>query len=142
MTVKNNCIALRDAVVIKDLCFSYNNCDKILNGIELTVPKARIYGLLGPSGCGKTTLLKCILGRLKPDSGVISIFGGRPKKCHIPGAGVGYMPQELALYQDFTIGELLTYFGRIFAMNCNEINAKIHELIELLQLPKKNTLIG
>ncbi|XP_054155163.1 ABC transporter G family member 20-like [Oppia nitens] len=114
----------------------------ILNGIELTVPKDRIYGLLGPSGCGKTTLLKCILGRLRPNSGDISIFGGTPHECRIPGAGVGYMPQELALYYDFTIEELLIYFGRIFAMNRQEMVIKIDELIQLLQLPKKNTLIG
>ncbi|CAG2115275.1 unnamed protein product, partial [Medioppia subpectinata] len=132
----------RDAVRIRQLCFSYSNCDRILDDIELSVPKTRIYGLLGPSGCGKTTLLKCILGRLKPDSGDICIFGDKPSKCHIPGAGVGYMPQEIALYQDFTIGELLRYFGRIFAMNCREIEAKIQELIDLLQLPKKSTLIG
>ncbi|CAG2107472.1 unnamed protein product, partial [Medioppia subpectinata] len=132
----------RDAVRIRQLCFSYSNCDRILDDIELSVPRTRIYGLLGPSGCGKTTLLKCILGRLKPDSGDICIFGDKPSKCHIPGAGVGYMPQEIALYQDFTIGELLRYFGRIFAMNCREIEAKIQELINLLQLPKKSTLIG
>ena len=44
----------RVAVYAKDLCFSYFNCDSILNEINLTVNKANIYGLLGPSGCGKT----------------------------------------------------------------------------------------
>uniref|UniRef100_A0A1I8GMR1 ABC transporter domain-containing protein n=1 Tax=Macrostomum lignano TaxID=282301 RepID=A0A1I8GMR1_9PLAT len=38
------------------------------------------YGLLGPSGCGKTTLLKCIVGRLRPDSGLIRVMGQRPGK--------------------------------------------------------------
>jgi ABC-type multidrug transport system ATPase subunit len=131
------------AVSVKNVYFSYSK-SLILNGINLSVPKATIYGLLGSSGCGKTTLLRCTLGRLKPKSGEIVIFGGKPgsKVCQIPGAGVGYMPQELGLYHDFTIAETLTYFGRIFAMNKNEINDQIEALIKLLQLPKKNKLIG
>jgi len=131
------------AVSVKDLYFSYSK-NLILNGINVTVPKATIYGLLGSSGCGKTTLLRCTLGRLKPKSGQILIFGAKPgsRLCRIPGAGVGYMPQELGLYLDFTISETLTYFGRIFAMSKTQINQKIDELIKLLQLPKKTKLIG
>jgi ABC-type multidrug transport system ATPase subunit len=55
------------------------------------------YGLLGPSGCGKTTLLRCIVGRLKPISGYIKVFGSIPgtKNACIPGPGVGFMPQVL-----------------------------------------------
>ncbi|GBL78849.1 hypothetical protein AVEN_184337-1, partial [Araneus ventricosus] len=53
------------------------------------------YGLLGPSGCGKTTLLRCIVGRHKPSSGTIKIFGKTPGQgdCTVPGPGVGFMPQ-------------------------------------------------
>jgi ABC-type glutathione transport system ATPase component len=70
------------AILIRNLSFSYKSINKstkpeslILNGINLTIPKSNIYGLLGSSGCGKTTLLKIILGRIKPKSGTISIFG-------------------------------------------------------------------
>jgi ABC-type glutathione transport system ATPase component len=70
------------AILIRNLSFSYESINKstkpeslILNGINLTIPKCNIYGLLGSSGCGKTTLLKIILGRIKPKSGTISIFG-------------------------------------------------------------------
>ena len=53
------------------------------------------YGLLGPSGCGKTSILRCILGRLKPSTGRISVFGFRPgtRQSRIPGPGVGFQPQ-------------------------------------------------
>ena len=44
----------RVAVITKDLCFAYLNSKPIINGIDITVKKANIYGLLGPSGCGKT----------------------------------------------------------------------------------------
>lgn len=50
---------------------------------------------MGPSGCGKTTLLRCCVGRLKPDSGYVRIFGFQPGEpgSQIPGAAIGYMPQ-------------------------------------------------
>ncbi len=63
----------------------------VLQGLDMDVQSGSIYGLLGPSGCGKTTLLKVSLGFLSPESGVVSV------PPDIPGSGVGYSPQEIAL---------------------------------------------
>ena len=71
----------------------------------------------GPSGCGKTTLLKCIVGKLKVDSGLVHVFGEPPgpkSKSGVPGRRVGYMPQELALFDEFSITETLIYFARLY----------------------------
>lgn len=72
------------------------------------------------------------------------IFGSKPgtDRCNIPGPGVGYMPQEFGLYFDFNIKEILTYFGRIYAMSKRNINKKVSHLIELLQLPRMSKMIG
>jgi ABC-type multidrug transport system ATPase subunit len=84
------------------------------------------------------------LGLLKPKSGCIEVFGKEPnsKYSYIPGSGVGYMPQEIALFNEFTIGEILKYFGIIYHMKSDVIEKRIQHLIELLRLPKKDRKIG
>ena len=103
----------------------------------------RSYGLLGASGCGKTTLLSCIVGRHHLDSGEVYVFGGVPgtKESGIPGPRVGYMPQELALYAEFSIEETLYFFGRLYKLSNSFIKNQIHFLCDLLTLPPGNRYI-
>lgn len=50
-----------------------------LNGLNLTLKKGTILGLIGPNGSGKTTAINCLLGLLNYDSGDIKVFGGELK---------------------------------------------------------------
>jgi len=143
---KNSNSMERLAVEVKrvKLCYGRGKNQKtILANINLTVPEGAIYGLLGPSGCGKTTLLRCVVGRLKPDSGYVRIFGFQPGEpgSQIPGPAIGYMPQEIAVYEDFTIEETLIYFGRIFRLSKEKLNERIDFLLAFLDLPHKNRLV-
>ena len=61
-------------VEIRDLHFSYEN-RKILDGINLTIPRGKKVAVLGASGCGKSTLLKIIMGQLKPEKGQVLVDG-------------------------------------------------------------------
>nr|XP_057914978.1 ABC transporter G family member 23 isoform X2 [Doryrhamphus excisus] len=130
------------AIHCRDVCRSYGKL-KVLNNLNLTVPQGHIYGLLGPSGCGKTTLLKCIVGTLKISRGHISVLGKPPgfPGHDVPGKMVGYMPQELALYNEFTISDTLTFYGRIHGLTWKETQARMNFLIEFLDLPQKHRLI-
>lgn len=60
-------------VGIKDLSFSYNSKNAILKNISFDLFKSEILGIIGPNGGGKTTLLKILVGQLKPSSGNINI---------------------------------------------------------------------
>ncbi|XP_026729160.1 ABC transporter G family member 20 [Trichoplusia ni] len=113
------------------------NPNIILDGLNMTVPKGTIYGLLGASGCGKTTLLSCIVGRRRLNSGEIWVLGGKPGSpgSGVPGPRIGYMPQEIALFGEFSIRETLIYFGWIANMPTKEVEERIDFLIALLQLP-------
>ncbi|CAN8001715.1 unnamed protein product [Ixodes hexagonus] len=136
----------RLAVDVRGLRISYgrgNNAVETLRGIDLSLPEGKIYGLLGPSGCGKTTLLRCIVGRLKPRQGSVYVFGRRPGQAggYIPGPGVGYMPQELTLYPEFSIHETLTYFGRLFRIEAHVLRERTTFLLRFLGLPEKSRLV-
>ncbi|XP_077995446.1 ABC transporter G family member 20-like [Glandiceps talaboti] len=136
-----------NAVICRDVHKTYGQVGKglhALQGVNLTLPQGIIYGLLGPSGCGKTTLLRCMLGRLTKDQGEITVNGKAPGTAGhgVPGRMVGYMPQETALYSEFTIGETLTFFGRLHKMKENNIKDRIQFLLEFLDLPPRTRIIG
>lgn len=64
------------AVFVSQLNYYYKK-QLVLNRVNINVPQGKIYALLGSRGCGKTTLLKCVLGMLKPKIGEIVVFGNR-----------------------------------------------------------------
>jgi ABC-type multidrug transport system ATPase subunit len=101
------------------------------------------YGLLGPSGCGKTTLLRCIVGRLQLNRGDIIVLGERPgtRGHQVPGRAVGFMPQETALYKDFSISEMLHYFGHLHNMDRKDILSREEFLLSFLDLPSRSKKI-
>ncbi|KAJ8405118.1 hypothetical protein AAFF_G00330390 [Aldrovandia affinis] len=130
------------AIRCRDVCRSYGKL-KVLSSLNLNVPQGHIYGLLGPSGCGKTTLLKCIVGTLKISRGHITVLGKPPgfPGHEVPGKMVGYMPQDLALYDEFTISDTLWFFGRIHGLSSKETQARMDFLIDFLDLPQRSSLV-
>ena len=86
-------------VEIRDLDASYNG-DTILKNINLTIEQNDFIGLIGPNGGGKTTLLKVILGLLKPKKGEIKVMGQLPLRGR---QEIGYVPQNITYDSDFPI---------------------------------------
>lgn len=64
-----------------------------------------------------------------------------PPGSGVPGKRVGYMPQEIALYGEFTIKETMMYFGWIFGMETREIVERLRFLLDFLDLPSENRMV-
>ena len=84
-------------IIMENISFSYKQ-NQILEDVTLLIHKGEFASIVGPNGGGKTTLLKIILGLLKPDQGKISIFGKSPEEVR---QKIGYMPQYAHLDMDF-----------------------------------------
>ncbi|ODM98615.1 ABC transporter G family member 23 [Orchesella cincta] len=130
----------RDAVLIKNASKKYgkdSTACTVLSDLNMCVKEGTIYTLLGSSGCGKTTLLSCIVGTTQLDDGECKIFGLKPgtKECGIPGKNVGFMPQEIALYGEFTIEEAMHFFGTVNGMSNDKIKNRMVFLKKFLNLP-------
>jgi len=87
------------AALLKDVSFSYRN-RKILEKVTLSISYGDFATIVGPNGGGKTTLLKLMLGLLKPDAGTIELLGTTPEKSRLD---IGYMPQYARLDMQFPV---------------------------------------
>lgn len=137
----------RNAVNFNDVKLSYGEGKKrvqVLRGINMKVPEGAIYALLGPSGCGKTTLCNCITGRNKPTSGKVSVFNKTPgtPESNIPGPIIGYMPQEISLFPDFTIEETLLFFSNLYRLDKRRARDRVDFLVDFLELPDKKRMVA
>lgn len=86
-------------VVMTDLAFSYNGAP-VLEEVNFQIAAHDFVTVLGPNGGGKTTLLKLMLGLLRPTSGTVRIFGRPPKEVR---PRIGYMPQQVKLDPRFPV---------------------------------------
>jgi len=95
--------AIGDPIIqITDLHFAYNG-QRVLEDVNLTVREGDFIAMIGPNGGGKTTLLKLILGLLKPDQGEIRVMGRRPSRM---SHQIGYVPQDVNVNRRFPITAL------------------------------------
>jgi len=97
-------------VEIRDLWFSFNGVP-VIKEADLSVRQNDFLALLGPNGGGKTTLMKLILGLLKPERGTVRVFDKRPSQVV---QRMGYMPQNVSFNRDFPITVLdVVLMGRL-----------------------------
>lgn len=110
---------------------------KIINKISLEIKSGEVVGLLGPNGAGKTTTFYMICGLITPTKGQIFLDGKdiskEPlhKRAHL---GIGYLPQESSVFKDLSVEENIRLAAEILYSDKKQINAKVEEALELLNI--------
>jgi ABC-2 type transport system ATP-binding protein len=108
---------------------------KAVDGIDLDVKEGEILGLLGPNGAGKSTAISIISSLIRPDGGDV-LFNGESILKNPGGIRkvMGIVPQEVALYPDLSAAENLRFFGRLYGLRGEKLQARIREVLDLLGL--------
>lgn len=106
-----------------------------VEGINLEIPAGEIYGLVGSDGAGKTTILRLLVGALKPDQGTIRI-GNYDVISQTEGARslIGYLSQRFSLYDDLSVMENIRFFAEIRGLKPQEWNPRCMEILEFVGL--------
>src|SRR5690606_5675057 len=108
------------------------------DNISLDFPQGELVALLGPSGCGKTTLLRVIAGLERPDEGQVLFDGEDASRRDVRQRQVGFVFQHYALFRHMTVFENVAFGLRVKKRHerpsNSEIDRKVHELLNLVQL--------
>lgn len=110
-----------------------------VKSISFSVQKGSCWGLLGPNGAGKSTTLGILSGTLEPTAGALR-FEGQPWGA-AEGArrrAIGYVPQELALYDSLSALENLRFWGRVYGVASREIEGRMKEALDWVGLASRS----
>lgn len=107
---------------------------EVLKDVNLSMGNG-LYGLLGPNGAGKTTLIRILAGVMRPTKGEVLIDGVNRENCgEVFRSKVGYLPQDVDFYDDFTGLEYLQYVATLKGFSPIQASSKIQELADKVSL--------
>ena len=122
------------AIEVLDLHKSFGET-KAVQGVDFTVQQGEIFSLLGPNGAGKTTTISMLSCLLRPDGGDARVMGYsiRGEQMGVKSV-LGVVPQEIALYEDLTARENLTFWGKMYNLRGSALKARVEEVLEVIGL--------
>jgi ABC-2 type transport system ATP-binding protein len=107
-------------------------------GLDLSIERGEIFGLVGPNGAGKTTMLRMLATLLPPTSGDAEIGGESIRRNPQAVRRVlGYMPDAFGVYDDMKVWEYLDFFGRCYGLGPAQRKRMIGDLLDLVDLASK-----
>ena len=108
---------------------------KAVQGVSFEVPQGTIFSLLGPNGAGKTTTISMLSCLLRPDQGDAMVMGHSILTDQMGVKSVlGVVPQEIALYQDLSALENLTFWGKMYGLRGATLKKRVNEVLEVIGL--------
>ena len=134
---------MKEAVVIHGLRKLFGSRVAV-EGLELSIRRGEVFGLLGPNGSGKTTTIRMLCGLMAPTSGTATVVGHdvtrEPEQVR---RKIGYMSQRFGLYDDLTVAENIRFYASIYGLRGPARRQRTAELLADLGLePRAGQLAG
>ncbi len=125
------------AIEVLDLHRSFGDT-KAVQGVSFDVQQGEIYSLLGPNGAGKTTTISMLSCLLRPDQGDARVMGHSIRENQMGVKSVlGVVPQEIALYEDLTARENLTFWGKMYGLRGGALKTRVDEVLDVIGLRER-----
>jgi len=131
------------AIEVLDLRKSFGE-NHAVQGVSFSVSQGEIFSLLGPNGAGKTTTISMLSCLLRPDEGDAHVMGSSIRTDAMGVKSVlGVVPQEIALYEDLTARENLTFWGKMYGLRGTALRSRVNEVLEVIGLSDRaNDRVG
>ncbi|MGV3663072.1 MAG: ATP-binding cassette domain-containing protein [Prosthecobacter sp.] len=104
----------------------------VLDGVSISIPANTYVVLMGPTGCGKTSLLEIICGLRRPSAGRVLLDGRDVTRLEPRERGIGYVPQDLALFPRLTVREQIAFAPKLCGMPVLEQESLVRRLADQL----------
>lgn len=122
------------AIQVENLHKAFSDI-KAVQGVSFTVQPGEIFGLLGPNGAGKTTTIAMLSTLLRPDEGDALVLGHSIRRDpQAVKTVLGVVPQEIALYEDLSARENLTFWGKMYGLRGAVLRRRVDEVLALIGL--------
>lgn len=131
------------AISVQNLQKSFG-ANQAVQGISFDVEQGEIFSLLGPNGAGKTTTISMLSCLLRPDKGDAHVMGHSICTDQMGVKSVlGVVPQEIALYEDLTARENLTFWGKMYGLRGAALRSRVDEVLDVIDLcDRANERVG
>ena len=126
-----------NAIEVKNMHKAFGDL-KAVDGVSFEVQQGEIFSLLGPNGAGKTTTLSMLSCLLRPDDGDALVMGHSIRTDQMGVKSVlGVVPQEIALYEDLSAKENLTFWGKMYGLRGAALKTRVDEVLEIIGLTER-----
>jgi ABC-2 type transport system ATP-binding protein len=122
------------AIQVQGLTKAYGTLQAV-ERVSFDVQAGEIFSLLGPNGAGKTTTISMLSTLLRPDEGDALVMGHSILTDSMGVRSVlGVVPQEIALYEDLSARENLTFWGKMYGLRGEMLKGRVDELLNIIEL--------
>ncbi|MDD4080767.1 MAG: ABC transporter ATP-binding protein [Eubacteriales bacterium] len=125
--------AAEQGLVVRELYKSYGR-ESVLRGVSFSLLPGSALGVCGSNGAGKTTLLHLLASVLKPDRGLITLFGIRARRSRAYRQKIGLVPQEIALSPRLTVRQNLEFWSSASGLKGQAREKAVEEAIRLTNI--------